>query len=283
MKQAIQKSSMLAVIVLVLVGCSSFNQLEPVHTQRMVVIYQLDDASYPENDSSIRDEVPSPSAFPELSAERWQAILGNLYFKRENLWSDTTGPIYAESELPRLCRSIVEATPLLKAGHRMVLVSRYDPDRSVLSRMRLNTALIWVDETGLNIVFGVIHEELPVDEFHTDEEWAKILPISLKQSYRDLQVLPEEFFSYKEIQKLPHKTWVVMPIENLEKMEFESREKKDKKGDADSKNKNETEQPGPAKKRTPAERLRSLQKALDEGLITEEEYQIERERILKEF
>lgn len=279
MNKAIFKLFLLTGLGLLAISCSSFYNLEKIMERRMVVIYQLADKNYPPEDSSIREQVAEPLDFPEIERSKWHAVLGNLHYKRQNLWSDTTGPIFAEEELPRLIHAVSEAQPQMKAGHRLVLVSRYDPNRSVLSRMHVNTALIWVDESGMNLVFGVIHEEMPVDDYHSDEDWSQISPISLKESFRDLEVLPADFFQFKEINKKEHRTWAVVSLEKLASLTYESRTEEPEADNSDDTSESAKKQ----STRTPAQRLRDLQKALDDGLITEDEYQQQRERILKEF
>ncbi|MCB1172362.1 MAG: SHOCT domain-containing protein [Leptospiraceae bacterium] len=264
--------------VVAITACSSF-QPELIVKQADVALFRLADTVYPDSDASYRAEIPPPVSFPQLGPQKLVDVLGNLQYQRKGMWSDIEGPVFMDAELSELAAAIHEVLPKLAENERLLVVSRFDADRSVLSRMHLNTMLLWADENGINVVLGLIHEPVLPDNFQMEDDWTKVLPVSLKQGFRDVRLLPGDFFSFKEIDGLKHQTWAVIPLNKLDSLSYER--KSDSEGaSTEGQTENDAEgQTNPG----PADRLRRLQKAFEEGLITAEEYDKKRAAILEEF
>lgn len=262
---------LLAISVAVLVACQSgFYQHDILREEEYSVVYRLPSAVYPED--RIREQMKRQVEIPVLTEEQLIRVLGALRFERKYVWSVTERNIYYETEVRRLAPLVVESLNFLDDEHRLLLLSRYDPDRSVLSRMERTTAMIWAEEDGLNIIFGEIRQEIPQNEFLSREDWKDVLPISFRQAYSDLKVLPADpaLYSYKNIDGFTHRTWIVIPFDNIDQFRLPSEEAAEA----------EAEQRERSEQESLADRLRQLKEAKEEGLITEEEYNERREAVL---
>ena len=245
----------------------------------------VSDADYPAQGSSIRAEVLQPIQFPTWTKENFANVLSNIQFKRERLWGDSVGYLFSKQEVHALADSIVEGLKKIQPTDRLVLVNRFDPDTSILSKTHMNSFLLWMDEAGLNLVFGVIHEEIPGDDFHDNTDWDAILPISMRSSFRDLEILNADFLTHKVIDGIKHRTWIIIPAATALELPFvEPQETKEDSNDETKSDENQKKESQSKQDDTdPQTRLRKLKKAQEEGLISDEEYNQLRQDILKDF
>ena len=266
-----------AALFLALLSCSSFNQKEPVAYRQYVAVFRLDGAIYPEGDLSA--VVPPTGQLDELSPESLRGLLGNLEFRREHVWGPITGRVFYRGQLEEVVRVVQEAQSSIPAGYRMVVVSRFDPDQSVLSRMDRTALMLWQDENGINVVFGEIKNQFPQNQFDPSvaDDWTEILPINLGQAPADLRLLPSEDFEYKLIGGRTHYTWAIFDPARVASMQL----RPPRSSESESETAAEVAEP-PAEHGDLATRLRELSEALEAGLITREEYEAQRQRILEQ-
>lgn len=289
--------------VLLLFACSSFAARETVVLRANFALYRIQAADYP--DDALRAELGPPRNSPELSAQQIVALLGGFAYKRELTWSRAEGRVFERSELEYFAPLLAEALRNTSPDYRLVLVSRHDPDRSVLSRSYRTTAVLWTDANGLNLLFGEIREPTPANELFQSANWNDIAPISFRRAYPDLELKPDEFYQFKTVGGFTHLTWAVVDLERIASL---AELPTDADGSGATPTESNAAEPGageqkPADAATigpeigaekpPADapetaptslrqRLTDLNRALEEGLITAEEYQRERTRILSE-
>lgn len=298
---------------LLLFACSSFAARETVVLRANFALYRIQAADYP-NDA-LRAELGPPRNSPELSAGQLIALLGAFNYKRELTWSRAEGRVFERSELEYFAPLLAEALRNTSPDYRLVLVSRHDPDRSVLSRSYRTTAVLWTDANGLNLLFGEIREPTPANELFQSADWNDIAPISFRRAYPDLELKPDEFYQFKNVGGFTHLTWAVVDLDRVAAF-ADAPTAADADADTDANTDANTDpasgtptESTDASEQKPADaasigpeigadkpqsaapetapltlrqRLADLNRALEEGLITAEEYQRERTRILNE-
>jgi hypothetical protein len=305
---------LIPLLIVGLLACrSSFNKKEPVFTGDNAAFFHLASATYPVEE--IRKELPAQIAYPDLSEDVLSRILASLIFQRETVWGKTTRRVFYNEQLPGLALRMREVIAKLDEGKRLVVITRHDPDHSVLSHMERTTMLVWVDEAGLNLVLGEIRQELPHNDILERQDWLNILPVSLKRAYNDLSLAPGPY-TLKTIRGFVHNTWAVFPLDQLSSLpavpahnrageEDKPAKKDEKKDDKKDKPVESTDKPAadmpvteapPAKtepapaapeKKEPSaalkDRLTELKQALEQGLITQAEYDEKRKAILDKY
>lgn len=246
-------------------------------------IYTIPSEDYP--DEELREYMGQQQAYPEMSAGDVIQLLGGLKFRKESLWGTDVRPVFYPQEVQRFAPALARTLKVTDGSHRILLVSRYDPDQSVLSRMERTTMILWYDSNGMNLVFGEIREPIPYDDFLVEDTWTEVLPISFRKSYPDLELVSSSAFEYKRVGEYDHHTWAVIGNEPMQSI----LDRADAPGfDASdsyfSVSDDEPQGGGPPESEaTLTEKLRQLEKAKKEGLITDEEYRDKRAEILRQF
>lgn len=255
-------------------GCSTaFTQMESISRYTNIAVYRLNRDEYPSS-SDLKEELPPMKEFPLLSQDNIRGLLEVFVYKQENIWGISEQKVFYPEELDRIVPVIHRAIRSLKEKDQLVVLSRHDPDLSVLSRHERVTFLMWADEAGFNILFGEIREEIPINDPLDHNDWTRILPIPMREAYPDLALVhgKEAPFELKTILGKLHRTWAVLPVEtalSMEPVEPES-------------NAEETTEGSPGEQGL-TEKLADLEKAKEKGLITEEEYEKLRKEALEEF
>lgn len=246
--------------------CASFSGMEEVGIYQNLALYRLDAADYPDQ-KRIRHELPPIKEFPKLSEQKVIDLLGNLEYRKETIFGTKIRRVFYYEELKEAAHRIAEGFKTIGSKYRLVIVSRYDPDRSVLSHMERVTALVWMDEAGLNVVFGEIRTEIPFDDyFGNEEEWRQIPQISMNRSYRDLSLLPSSDYTFKRVSGRLHETWIIFPEAKLATIIYRP----------------ETAAGVPDRSRL-TDRLGELKRAHDAGLISDEQYEQKKAEILDNY
>ena len=262
---------------------SGFYSRENQFLDNFFAIYTIDASDYPDDDV-MRTYLGTQQAFPELNTGDLVQILGGLKFKKESLWGDSVRPVFYPAEVERFAGQLVRTMKAAGPDKRILLISRFDPDESVLSRMERTSVVIWNDSNGLNLLFGDIKDPVPYDDFLTDDNWTEVLPISFRKAYPDLSLIGSSAFEFKKVGEYDHETWAVIGSESMQSL---MDGKAPTYEEDDSYFTETTEEPrgqGPAESEaTLKEKLRQLGEARKAGLITEEEYKSKREEILQSF
>lgn len=248
-------------------ACSrAFTTMTPVVEYSSVAIYSLSTDSFP--DSDIRKELPPMKEFPQLTEENLKGILSMFQFRRDGIWGAMERNIYYREELEHNIPVVIRSAGKIGPEARMVVITRHDPDQSVLSRLERVTAIIWADEAGFNVLFGEIREPIPDNDPLTYSDWTDMLPISMKRAYTDLSLVENEKFQLKTIQGQIHRTWAVIPLDTL--ADFTYSDEENVAG-------------GQTQTHSLTAKLEDLKKAREKGLITEEEYSSMRKEILRDY
>ncbi len=264
---------LLAVVLLTLFSCSSaFTAIQPMVDYSNVVIYRLSQTDYP--DSDIAQELKPVENFPDISEENLKGLLSSFRYHRDTVWGISEQNVYPGGALDFVVPAILQQIPRLQDGDRMVVISKYDEDKAVLSRDERNTMILWLDGDGFNVLFGEIREELPVVDPLDYDTWKDVLPVSAEQAYPDLTLVPSSHFQYKIIHGKLHRTWAVVPADTLSSFK-----------PASSNGASEENAPGSGKpprngEDTLTRRLTDLKEAHDKGLVTDEEYEKKRKSII---
>lgn len=245
-------------------------------------IYTLESQAYP--DDELQAYMGKQQKFPAMKPSDLMQILGGLKFRKESLWGTDVRPVYYPAEVERFATALSRTMEIVGENQRILLISRFDPDESVLSRMERTSLILWYDSEGLNLVFGEIKEPVPYDDFLTEDNWTEVLPVSFRKSYPDLSLVSSESFDYKRVGDYEHHTWAVLADTSLQSL----LDRKQAPGfDASESYFTDTSEPkgsGPQdSEKTLSERLKQLEKARKDGLITEQEYKDKRAEILDSF
>ncbi|MBE7439368.1 MAG: hypothetical protein HS115_12990 [Spirochaetales bacterium] len=250
----------IGILLLLLIACGSgFKKRQLMLETQAASFYSLPADVYPDRD--LQRELPAMAEPGALERETIENVLGALKYRRSTFLGRIEGSVFSPAELGGIARSMHEALSNLPAGHRLVFIVRYDPDNSILSKMLRTTGVFWKDEEGYNLVLGEINDELPGSSFF-DDDWKEVMPVSFKRNLPDLEIEQTEQFTHKKIRGYMHRTWIVIPEEEIAEIRYE------KKDSGPS---------GPS----PYQRLHELRKALKDGLITEEEYKEKRKELLQ--
>lgn len=271
--------------ILLTQGCmGGFYSMENRILDNYFAIYTIESEDYPDED--LRTYMAEQTAFPEMNAGDIMQLLGGLRFRRESLWGTDVRPVFYPREISRFAPQLARTMRTSGQNERILLISRFDPDESVLSRMERTTLILWQDANGLNLVFGEIKEPIPHDDFLVDDNWTEVLPVSFRKAYPDLELVSTDAFEYKRVGDYDHQTWAVMApatmqsiLDQDEAPGFDTEDSYFSASDDD-----EPRGSGPQESEaTLTEKLRQLEKARKEGLISEEEYGDKRAEILRDF
>jgi len=220
-------TTLIWIIALAAVSCSSFSSRKPLRIKQNIVLYALDANDYP-NAPDIKEQLLPIQKIPPLTNDSLKAVMGNLEYSKKTTWGDIKRRIYSEGELDELVRVVGETLPELKENQRLVIISRFDLDKSVLSRMERVTALLWADKEYLNLVFGEIHQPIPHNDHLEYDKWTEnILPVSLRRAFPWLAISPEDYFTFNKINGTSHDTWIKVPLTELTSLSYKPVKKKD--------------------------------------------------------
>ncbi|HBS03972.1 MAG TPA: hypothetical protein DEA96_03330 [Leptospiraceae bacterium] len=245
-------------------------------------IYTLESEDYP--DEELQAYMGEQQKFPSMKPSDLIQILGGLKFRKESLWGSDVRPVFYPAEVERFATALSRTMKNVEENKRILLISRFDPDESVLSRMERTSLVMWYDTNGLNLVFGEIKEPVPYDDFLTEDTWTEVLPVSFRKAYPDLSLVSSNAFEYKRVGDYDHHTWAVLADASRQSL----LDRKEAPGfDASESYFTDTSEPKgggpPESEQTLSERLKQLEKARKDGLITEQEYKDKRAEILDSF
>ena len=278
---------LVSALVLLVLSCSSaFNKRQSLYVGDHEAFYRLKSASYPSEE--IRAQLPKQTAFPDLDEDSIARLLATLKYRKAGLFGDTNRRIFYNEQLPEIAHRFKESQARLDETQRMVLIVTHDPDNSVLSHLERTTLVYWADEAGLNIVLGEIRQDIPHNDMLERQDWTSVLPVSMKHSYSDLRLIDSPHYQLKQINGSTHATWAVFPMDQLAQLPAippDNRVSLSKTEPASSEPAKPAKDNQPPVKSDPqlTRRLQDLKQALDQGLITQEEYDQKRKKILDSY
>lgn len=178
-----------------------------------------------------RNQIPGKSQLEgnlkhpySVTPEKLKDILGNIqYIKttRINFFQDY---IYDERQLDKFCTDLAQTFENLDDKSVAVVISQYDPTRSVISNSKRTSFLTFVNEEGLNFIFGDIQQDVSREKSYNFFDWTQVEPIGLNE-YPDENeiILRKDLFIFKKQKGYQNRKWLVFSLDNLAKYKFESR------------------------------------------------------------
>ncbi len=250
-------------IPFLILHCSSgFYKKENIYLSENLAIYLLNEKDYPEDESKL---YTSPVLkFPKDSEKNLFALLKSLKVEKEGIFSKDTFHVFYPNQLEEIFLVLKDILPKTKEGQRIFIVHKYDPYKTVLSKFKRSTFMVWYDKNGYNVIFGEIAEDLISDPYSNDINWLDLYPISFKKSNPKQRILANEFIEYKKVGDFTHYTWIISNPDQIEAL----------------KNKQLLDI---TQKSSLEERLKKLKELYENKLITESEYETKKKQILKDL
>ena len=91
---------------------------------------------------------------------------------------------------------------------------------------------MWIDNEGLNVVFGDIQDDVSKDKGLNFYDWTQIDPISLEFKPDENQIISDnDLFTYKKVKGYYHRKWLIFPLKDLDKYRLKERVDINKKSD----------------------------------------------------
>ena len=187
-----------------------FHNRKRVYRTSDLSLYHLD-----VKDISRRTLVSRAFQHPQpIEPEKIKEILSSLRCKLSADYIELDENIFQESELDSLSENISLALRNLDNRKVLVVISKNDEFKSIVSNPSRNTFLLWVDDIGLNVVFGDIKKIIPRNVSHDPKEWTTVQPISLNITESDAYIIKNDSFEYKKVDNFYHKKWIIFDLDN---------------------------------------------------------------------
>lgn len=257
---------------------SGFYTKRPIYKSDQVYIFTLDNEVYPD-DQELRQTMKPPQPMPVNSAQSFLNLLTYLKVEKKGLLGTTNSPVYYPNQLQQMTPILKDVLSVPLKNTRYLLVTRFDPFDTVLSKMQRNTLLFWSDGDSIHLLFGEIQTELFGNDFIDDESWIDVYPVNLRRAPSDIQLLKNSHFSFEKVGDFTHLTYISVPISEYLTMGADTNFSNLNHGQNQTEPTIQTNQ----KKDSVSERLKQLQDLKDKSLISEEEYLQQRKRILSEL
>ncbi len=266
------KYSFVILVINFIVFCSSgFYKKERIYLSQNIAIYFLNEEEYPD-DKNIKKYLTPIKSFPATFYDDLKTAVSKLDVEKEGFFTKDIYPLLYPQQLEQILTLLNDIIPNMPQKKRILVVQKYDPFRTVLSKDKRTTFLLWYDEDGYNLVFGEVHEDLIPDSFTSESNWLEIFPVSLKNHNPRNKILKQDFFDYKIVGDFTHYTWIVFSQEKIANLKLNYDVKKITKNQS-TENKNQTIE----------ERLIKLKDLYDKKLISSEEYERRKKEILSEL
>lgn len=280
--RAFPRSSTALVALFLLASCSSaFYKKQAIYKSERVYIYTLAEADYPDDDE-IRQLLKPVKPLPAGSAEGLLNLFTYLRVEKKGLIGASTYPVFYREQLAELAPVLKDVIDARQPHVRYLLVTRFDPFNTVLSKMRRNTMLFWSDGENVHIVFGEIHTELLGDDFINDDNWIDVPPVNLRKAPEDTRLLESTLYSFAKVGDFTHQTHIVIPEKEMLALKPDPRFMRSDTTENSLAKKSPDGKLGETKEDI-AGRLKKLERLKASGLITEKEYAEQRKRILSEL
>ncbi len=250
----------------IIVQCSSgFYKKERVYLSENLAIYIFNEKDYPD-DKELQYFLKPSLKFPDSTIQDLKAIFSTLKVEKESIFSKDSYPLLYPLQIEQILDVLKDVVNNIPEGKRILVVHKFDPFRTVLSKEKRTTFLLWYDEDGYNLVMGEIHEDLLKDNFSTETDWLDIFPVSLKHGNPRQKIILSDFVSYKTIGDFTHYSWVIIHKDKIAKIQKMENTVIQRETDKNIES-----------------RLKKLKELFDNKLITKEEYESRKKEILKEL
>ncbi|MCW7470190.1 LA_1326/LA_4305 family lipoprotein [Leptospira kanakyensis] len=170
--------------------------------------------------------VPKVFAHPvEITEDKVLDLLGNIRFREESSYGDVNQYVFEEKEIKEFALDLVDGLQKLKSDQILLVISKYNPVRSVVSHYARTGFYIWSSETSIEILFGELQKEVTYDEQGNYYDWSNIPDIPFEHFPQSTYILQSPGFSFKKVSGFRNKHWLVFDKADLAKLKFEKRKK----------------------------------------------------------
>ncbi|PJZ44813.1 LA_1326/LA_4305 family lipoprotein [Leptospira brenneri] len=170
--------------------------------------------------------VPKTFAHPvELTEDKILDLLGNIRFREESSYGDVNKFVFEEKEIKEFALDLVDGLQKLKPNQMLLVISKYNPVRSVVSHYSRTGFYIWSSDTSIEVLFGDLQQEVTYDEQGNYFDWSNIPDIPFEHFPRSTYILQGPGFSFKKVSGFRNKHWLVFDKADLAKLKFEKRKK----------------------------------------------------------
>lgn len=157
--------------------------------------------------------------------ETWKATLGNLRFRKESTVGTMVYHVFSEAELDDLCVSIPVALEKLNSTQMLVVVSKYNDLKGVVSNDHRTTFAVFKNREGINLLFREIHAGLEGMDSTNYYEWSKIPEFNLIKNYEVFRVEKEDYLKYSDNSGFKNRLWVIVDPDRMDEIQFLPRPK----------------------------------------------------------
>ncbi|MCG6142995.1 LA_1326/LA_4305 family lipoprotein [Leptospira bandrabouensis] len=177
---------------------------------------------------SIKSETAVAKTFAhpvEITEEKVLDLLGNIRFREESSYGDVNQYVFEEKEIKEFALDLVDGLQKLKPDQILLVISKYNPVRSVVSHYSRTGFYIWSTDTSIEILFGELQKEISYDEQGNYFDWSNIPDIPFEHFPTSTYILQGPGFSFKKVSGFRNKHWLVFDKADLAKLKFEKRKK----------------------------------------------------------
>ncbi|MCT8333182.1 hypothetical protein NUH30_05820 [Leptospira sp. 85282-16] len=161
----------------------------------------------------------------EITEDKVLDLLGNIRFREESSYGDVNQYVFEEKEIKEFALDLVDGLQKLKPDQILLVISKYNPVRSVVSHYSRTGFYIWSTDTSIEILFGELQKEISYDEQGNYFDWSNIPDIPFEHFPTSTYILQGQGFSFKKVSGFRNKHWLVFDKADLAKLKFEKRKK----------------------------------------------------------
>ncbi len=222
MKQNLSHLTLVLLLTLGLFDCSS-------GVKSRDLLYRNNDfATYSvkRENITLKSESRLPKTFShpvEVSEEKLLDLLGNLKYRRESSYGNLNLYVFEEEEIKEFAGDLADALQKVKPNEILLVISKFNPLKSVVSHYVRTGFYIWSTENSIEIVFGEIQQEIEFHEQGNYYDWSRIPEISFDNTADSNYVIPNSSFTFKQVEGFKNRRWIVFNKSDLNRVKFEKR------------------------------------------------------------
>lgn len=168
--------------------------------------------------------LPASFSHPiDISEEKILDIMGNLRFRQESSYGNLVSYVFDEKEIREFAGDLSDGLRLLKTDEILLIVSKFNPQKSVVSHYVRTGLYLWSEDGSFHLLFGEVKAELNYEDQGNYFDWSKIPEISFENTPESDFILPDPSFSFKQVDGFKNKRWLVFEKKNLNKLRYEKR------------------------------------------------------------
>lgn len=215
----------LLLLVFSFLECSFYQTRKGAYATKSSAFYKIERGEFERDERKIlAASFKHPVKFEQ---SKLQDILGNIKFKKSTRIIELRDYVFHLNELETLTRDLKQVLDNTKSDEVIQVISMYDHTQSVISGYKRTSFLIWVDELGLNVLFGQIQKEVSRDDSKNFFDWTQIpqiyLRISASLDENEIEEEKESSFSFAKIDGFNNRKWLIFSLRDLDKYKLKER------------------------------------------------------------